>query len=301
MKTFVVGHKNPDTDSIVSAIVLAKIEGHEPARTGDVNKETEFVLKRFGQKEPIVVPKEAKQIILVDHNSPDEVHENIKNEEIIGIIDHHRLGGPFSESPLAVYMKPCGSTSTIVALIADDHNYSLNHEEASLLISGIISDTLNFTSPTTTDLDREVLERLNGVAGLDVNELAAEMFAAKSDISGIKTEDLIGKDYKVFDMSGKKVGIGVWETTNPQSILDRKEEIHKILKDKKKNEKLDYILFGAVDILEGATQFILDTDPEVALVADVFGAVTKEGVAYLENTVSRKKQIVPKLENFLAQ
>lgn len=300
MKTFVVGHKNPDTDSIVSAIILAKIEGHEAARTGEVNKETEFVLNRFGQKELTLIPKEDKQVILVDHNSPDEMHENIKKEEIVGIIDHHKLCAPSTESPISVYMKPCGSTATIVTLIAEDHGYSLAHDEASILMAGIISDTLNLSSPTTTDLDREVLERLNSLAGLDIEELAQEMFAAKSDISDLKTDELVGKDYKVFDMSGKKVGIGVWETTKPEKIFARKNEIHQVLKEKKKAEKLDYIFFGVVDILEGASHFIIDTDPEIALLADVFGVAAKDGVASLENTVSRKKQIVPKLESYLA-
>lgn len=298
MKTFVIGHKNPDTDSVVSAIILSRVEGHIPAVTAEVNKETAFVLKRFGFDSPVIIPKDSKQVILVDHNSPEEMHENIKKEEISGIVDHHKLSGPFTDEPVSVYIKPCGSTATIVSIISDDHSYGLDRDEASLLIAGIISDTLNFTSPTATDLDRETLEKLNQIAGLSIEELAQEMFAAKSDISDIKSADLIEKDYKVFDMSGKKIGIGVWETTLPQTILDRQPEIDKILNEKKVKENLDYILFGAVDILKSETHFLLGEEAEAELVSEVFGAKAKKGIATLGGVVSRKKQIVPKLEKY---
>lgn len=301
MKTYIVGHKCPDTDSVVSAIVLAQIEGGQVARTGEINNETAFVLERFGFREPELIPSENKKVILVDHNSPEEMHENIKKEELIGIVDHHRLGAPQTEGPIDVYVKPYGSTATIISLIAKDHDYALSREEAGILICGVLSDTLKFTSPTTTDKDHEAVDYLNQIAGVTIDELASEMFAAKSDISEVETVDLVNKDYKVFDMGGKKVGIGVCETTNCQTVLDRTEEINEILKDKKKKEELDYILFGVVDIIGGTTQFVIDTDPEATLVADVFGTHVKDGVACLENTVSRKKQIVPKLENYLSQ
>lgn len=300
MSVFVVGHKNPDTDSVVSAIIYSKIKGGTPAVAGDLNKETQLALSKFGFEAPALIPEIEKQVTLVDHNSPEEMHPNVKKEEIVGVIDHHKLSGPFTETPLEVYMKPYGSTASIVATIASEHKYELKKEEASLLLAGVISDTLNFTSPTTTENDKKIAADLNKIAELDIDALANEMFEAKSNISGISTSELLSKDYKVFEMSGKKVGIGVWETVMPEMILERKAEILENLKKQKSEQGLDYILFASVDILNGYSDFFIEAEAERNLLESVFGGKAEDGILKAEGVVSRKKQVVPPLEKHFA-
>lgn len=296
MKTYVVGHKNPDTDSVVSAVIYSKIEGYVAAVAGEMNKETEYVLERFGFEKPAYLTAEEKKIVLVDHNSPVEMDTAVKPEEIVGIIDHHKLAGPFSAEPLEVFMKPYGSTATIVANFAEGHNHNLSKQEAALLVAAIISDTLNLTSPTTTEKDKEAIEKLNEIAELDLNKLAEEMFAAKSDISDIKTAELLGKDYKVFDFGGKKVGIGVWETVKPEMVLERKEEILNELKSKKESEKLNAVFFAAVDILNNESEMFLVSETEEEIIKKAYNVETTENLVKLPGVVSRKKQIVPPIE-----
>ena len=308
MKNYIVGHKNPDTDSVVSAIAYERLKktlgGNEEfvaSVSGDINKETELILKKFDITKPVVLPKEEKNVILVDHNEPSQISENVNEGEIKVIIDHHKLGGLSTHEPIDVIVRPVGSTSTIIAQEAFQRNLEIDKKTASILVCGILSDTLKLTSPTTTKDDEKNLEKLNKIAQVDVDKIAQEMFEAKSDISDITTEELLGKDYKIFDMAGKKVGIGVWETTNPASILERKSEIHKALKNKKEKENLDHVFFAAIDIVEGAAHFILDTQPEIALLTEAFEVVAEEGVAYAKNIVSRKKQIAPKIEEVLSK
>ncbi len=308
MKTYVIGHKNPDTDSVVSAIAYARLkkilDGNEEfvaSVSGEINKETKLILEKFEITEPAIIPKEEKNVILVDHNELSQIAENVNDDEVKVIVDHHKLGGFTTQEPIDVIIKPVGSTSTIIAQEAFQKGIEVDKKTASILVCGILSDTLKLTSPTTTKDDEKILEKLNKVAQLDIDKIAQEMFEAKSDISDITTEELLGKDYKIFDINGKKVGIGVWETTNPTSILERKSEIHQALKSKKEKENLDHIFFAAIDIVEGAAHFILDTQPEIALITEAFEVVAEEGVAYAKSIVSRKKQIAPKIEEVLSK
>jgi manganese-dependent inorganic pyrophosphatase len=303
MKTYVVGHKNPDTDSIVSAIVFANLETNSnkeyvPARSGEINKETEYVLRRFGFEVPVLIPQGEKRVILVDHNSPEEGPLGLKPEEVIGVFDHHKLGGPFSAEPIIVKVFPYGCTATVANEILKEKDIKPDANMAGIMISAIVSDTLNLTSPTTTEKDRAAIKELNKIANLDVNELANEMFAAKSDISDIETEELIGKDYKVFDLNGKKVGVGVWETVLPQKVLERKNELMELLTKKKQAENLDCIYFGVVNIFNKRSDMCIVSEKEKKVAEEVFGAKTVDGLMVLDGVVSRKKQMIPALESY---
>lgn len=296
-----MGHKNPDTDSIVSAIALAELEGVTPARAGEINKETEYVLKRFDFDLPQIAPAEEKKIMLVDMNgNPEEMAEGVKPEEIISIIDHHKLSGFKTSEPINVHVRAVGATATLIKSLYQKNQKEISKEMAGLLLSAVISDTLKLTSPTTTKEDTKCAEELTKLAGLNIDELADAMFAAKSDISGVPTEELLGKDYKVFEMSGKKVGAGVWETVLPATILERKPEIIEKLAAKKSQEGLDLIFFAGVDILKGNSDLFIVSGAEKAVAEAVWGGETKDGVLALSGVVSRKKQIVPPLENYLA-
>lgn len=302
MKTYVVGHKNPDTDSIVSAIAYSSIEGGcIPARAGNLNKETEYVLNRFGFEVPVMLPDDAKEVILVDTNgNSEEMAEGLSAEKVKEVIDHHKLGGLVTATPIEVYIKPYGSTATLIKMFSDGHKKDLDKKTAGILLAGIISDTLNFKSPIATEKDKKAAAELAKISGVDPDELAEKMFAAKSDISDVQTDDLVSKDYKVFDMSGKKVGVGVWETTKPQTVLERKDEIAKSLAEKKKKDGLSCILFGAVDILGGKSHFCLSDGDDKKVAEKVFGGTAVDGVLEARGVVSRKKQMIPPLEKYFA-
>lgn len=300
MKTYVVGHKNPDTDSIVSAIGLAEFRGDaEAVKAGEINNETKLVLEKFGLSAPKDISAEEKKVILVDHNEPGQIHSNIKEEEIVSIFDHHKLGGLVTPGPITVEMRPVGSSATIVADLFFKKNKEISKEIASILICGILSDTLKYTSPTTTEEDKKIAEELNKIAELDIDLITKEMFEAKSDISDIKTEDLLSKDYKVFDMSDKKVGIGVWETVDTKTIINRKEEIINKLASLKEKDSLSLVYFAAVDILKGNSEMFILNGEEESVAKKAFSKDVVESIMSLPGVVSRKKQIIPMIEGVL--
>ena len=267
MSTFIVGHLNNDTDSVVSAVALSYLEkqlgkDYEPAIASPINRETEFVLKKFGTKKPEMIPNSKKRVILVDHNEPSQISPNVQIDEIQCVIDHHKLGGLSTPTPISVRVREFGSTSTIIFNILKSKNVQTTNEIAGILSAGIISDTLNLTSPTTTKEDKEALSELTKITKIDSNQLANEMFRAKSDITGMKIEDIINSDYKTFDMAGKTVGIGVWETVMPQVILEKKAEMLEKLKEKKMKENLALLFFAVVDILKNESQMFIIGDDE---------------------------------------
>jgi manganese-dependent inorganic pyrophosphatase len=301
MKTYVIGHKNPDTDSIVSAIAVAELYRFEPARAGELNKETEYLLNRFSFQTPALIPIEEKKVFIVDTTNPDEIADGVTEEQIAGVIDHHKLGGLKAQEPVPITVKPVGSTATIIVGVFKEEGKEITKELAGILTGAILSDTLKLTSPTTTTLDRSVLSELAAIAESDVDQLADEMFKAKSDISDIATEDLITKDYKISEMSGRKVGIGVWETVLPELVLERKTEIMTALAKRKETDGLQLILFSAVDILKSKSEMFVIAEAEAQAVEGTFGVKPADGIAELPGVVSRKKQIVPPLEKYFAQ
>ncbi len=270
-----------------------------PAIAGALNKETSYVLKRFGVATPPLVPVGEKKVIVVDVNEPSQLADNVKPEEIVGVLDHHKLGGLATAEPIYVRIESLGSTSTLVARLFWGEAIDIPDTTAELLLAGILSDTLNFNSPTTTDTDKETAAFLNRTAGLDMDSLAQEMFKAKSDLTGVSSEELVKADYKVFDINGKKVGIGVFETVHPAAALERQAELVDALGKKKAADGLDHIFLSIIDILGEAAYTITASDEDKELVSKAFDATEKDGALFSPGIVSRKKQIVPAVEKVL--
>lgn len=304
----VIGHKNPDTDTVISSIVLAelinKVQGPVsgnavPKISGELNKETEFILNHFEQESPDVVENLAqKDVFLVDHGDFSQSVDGIEEANLVGVLDHHKMGGIKTVVPIFYKVEPIGSTATIIAKIFAGRNVDLNKRQAGLLLAAIISDTLKFTSPTTTQIDKDIAQKLVEISGENLEKLADAMFDAKSDISDITALELITKDYKEYEAGGKKFGIGVWETVRCEKVEDLKDEILSSLKNVKEEKGLDLIFFGIVDIIENKTKVILlDSDKEV--LEDVFTTKVEGEYLVLEGVVSRKKQMVPPVINYL--
>lgn len=313
----IVGHKNPDTDSIVSAIVMAdyfqKIGKQSKAlRVGKINKETKFVLNKAKIKLPSLVKNlSKKKVFLVDHNEIEQAGTGIERAEIFGILDHHKLGGIKTKEPIYVRIEPIGSTSTLVFNLFQEKKIQLKKNQAFLLLSGIISDTLKLTSPTTTKEDKKVAEILARISQTNINTFSQEIFKIRSDISGIKLEDLIFSDYKEYKEENLIFGIGLHETLSPEVLLKKEKEIFSILETFKKDKKLNLIFFALVDILKRKTYFFLPGDKEKEIAEKAFKkrakrinpllspslplGKAKENLLLLPGVVSRKKQIVPSI------
>ncbi len=314
---YIIGHTNPDTDTICSALVYQnyleqKGEEVKAYALGHLNNETKFVFKKFNIEEPEhihEIPKNS-EIILLDHNEETQSIQNINDLDIVEIIDHHKIKLE-TDKPIKILIEPLGSSCSIIA-----KKYLRNHleaglpsetpilsrENASLLIAGIISDTLYFRSPTTTQEDKDITEKLNEIAQIEnLETFSLEMFNAKSDLGAINIEELIKLDYKIFDFTeNQKFGIGVMETTNKDFGLNRKEEIKEKLKEIKEKDNLQGVYFSIIDILNEENFTLCADEKDTQLFTELFETENRNGVLYVDNLISRKKQIAPVFQKHFA-
>jgi len=303
--TIIIGHKNPDTDSIVATLAYSHLkiklgENATPARAGKLNNETKFVLSYLKVEPPKLVENlDQKQVILLDHGDTSQVALELDNAEIVEIIDHHKIGDIQTKSPILYRAEPVGSTSTIIAKLFKEKGQTIEKQSAGLLLAGIISDTLFLNSPTTTQQDKDALQDLSKIAQINPEELAKAMFEAKSDISGFKAKDIIGGDYKEWEENGVKFGIGVFETVQPEKVRTIDVEIFKALPEFKKEQGVELIFFALIDILKQESFMYLIAEKETKLCEQGFAGTIKDKIMFLPDIVSRKKQILPVLAKLL--
>jgi len=304
-KIIAIGHKNPDTDSALSAILVSKFAKKifgvevEAVIAGDVNNETKYVLEKLKIKKPRILKVIKNEIVvLVDTTEPKQIIDGLTEDNLMAVIDHHNLGGLKSSKPIFVRVEAVGCTGLVIYKILKEKNIKIDKTSAVLMITCIVSDTLNFNSPTTTIDDKKIFLELNKIAKLDVKKFVSELFSAKSSLKGISVNDIISKDYKEFDMGKYKVGIGVWETTNPETVNVQKDKIIQALIEKKSQARMDYMFFAVVDIIKNNSDLYIIGDEEEELAKNVFG-IAKDNIIFSKGTVSRKKQLVPPLINKL--
>jgi manganese-dependent inorganic pyrophosphatase len=267
---------------------------------GHLNNETKFVFEKFGVSAPDHVHElpHGSEIILLDHNEEKQSISNLGNLDIVEIIDHHKVKIE-TDKPISILIKPLGSSCSIIAEKYFENITELSKVNASLLIAGIISDTLFYRSPTTTQTDKDLVEKLNEIAQIeDLEKFSLEMFDAKSDLGDMNVEEIIKLDYKVFDFGDKNYGIGVMETTNKNFGLSKKEEIVGKMKEIKEKDGLAGVFFSIIDILEEKNYTLTSGGEETELFTKIFNAENKDGVLFVDKLISRKKQIVPKFEEF---
>ncbi len=299
----VIGHKNPDTDSVCSAVAYAeylKKQGEEAQAfaLGELNKETQFVFDKFDMKRPEVISQleAGAKVVLLDHNETGQAIDNLAELDLVEVVDHHKVDLK-TEKPISICVKPLGSSCSIIAEKYFAEEMELDEKIAGLLLAGIISDTLFFRSPTTTDIDRKLVEKLNEIVKIDnLEQFSLEMFKAKSDLGNISTEDLIKLDYKEFDFKDGRYGIGVMETTDIDFGLKRKEEIFEKLAEIKERDNLKAVYFTIVDILNEKSYTLYSDEEAKKLFTELFSAEDQDGVLFVDKLVSRKKQIVPAFE-----
>ncbi|EFL52982.1 DHHA2 domain protein [Solidesulfovibrio fructosivorans JJ]] len=306
MALYVVGHKNPDTDSIAAAISVAdlmnKAKGLDakPAAQGPLNPESAFVLEKFGVAAPEIVTDAAdKQIILVDHSDLAQSLDNLDKGEIIGIYDHHKLGDVTTPNPLEILVKPVGCSCTVVKMMYDCAKVEITKPMAGIMMCAILSDTVMFKSPTCTPEDKAAVEALAKIAGVsDYMSLGVEMFKVKSAVGGTPARDLVFRDYKDFDMGGKKIGIGQLEVVDLSILEPVKADLLAECK-KVKAEGRHSVFLLLTDIMkEGSEMLIVSDDP--SYVNKAFGVDVKGDSVWLDGVLSRKKQVVPPLQKAFA-
>lgn len=298
----VIGHKNPDTDSVVSAYVWSRVlsrlgDKSRPAIAGDVNKETKLVFERAEVDLPKKEELKERDLFLVDHNEPGQMAGDPEN--VIGILDHHNLSDFSTDKSIYFRNEPLGSTSSLIARVATEREVDLEEEEIFLLLCGIISDTLKFNSPTTTDYDVELAQDLAEIINVDIDKLAEEMFEAKSDLSDMTMKEVIEADYKPYEFGGKKIGVGVAEVATTKFFEGKTDKIIGEMEKIKKKQGLGHLFFGVIDILNKNTLLYLCDEKDKELAKKVFQVKVGDLPIKLEGVASRKKQIIPPLSKVL--
>ena len=300
----VFGHKSPDTDSVGSAIAWAWYLSEvldRPAEAkvlGEPSQEAKYALERWGFEVPESISEiePGDQVVIVDTNNVAELPENISDADIVEIIDHHMLqGGLNTNRPINVTVRPLACTATVMHQLMGADAGKLAPEIKGLMLSCIISDTLEFRSPTTTSADRELAESLAKDLDVDISELARAMFEAKSDISSLSDAQLLQIDSKNFEINGKSVRISVLETTNPSSVLDRRQGIINEMEKCRAEDGFDLALVFVVDILAQNSVMLLPNEFARQVASKSFGAISTGDSVVLPGIVSRKKQIIPNL------
>ena len=305
MGNYVVGHQNPDTDSICAALTYANLkselgEDYQAVRIGKINAETEYVLEKYGIEAPELIEAvtEDDKVVLVDHNELSQAVTGIKDAELTGIIDHHRIGGIETGNPIYFRNEPVGCTCTVVAKIYQEQEVEISDKIAALLLSAILSDTVIFRSPTCTVDDKKIAKQLAKQLDVDIEEYGKELFKAGSVVNKLNPEELIQNDYKEYEFAGQTIGVGQIEVMDVEVVKPIKEEVLTAAKDLVEKNNYQFLVFMVTDILKEAS-LLLFTDAAKEFIEASFEAEVKANEVYLPGVLSRKKQVIPVLSKEL--
>ncbi|MDQ6597447.1 manganese-dependent inorganic pyrophosphatase [Bacillus salipaludis] len=301
-KVLIFGHKNPDTDTICSAIAYADLKKQlgqdvEPVRLGEINGETQYALNYFNAEAPRLVEtvaSEVNSVILVDHNERQQSANDITDVRVLEVIDHHRIANFETSDPLYYRCEPVGCTATILNKMYKENGKQISKEVAGLMLSAIISDSLLFKSPTCTEQDVAAARELAEIAGVDADTYGLEMLKAGADLSDKTTEQLISLDAKEFEMGSSKVEIAQVNAVDTDEVLSRKEELEAAISKIVAEKNLDLFLFVVTDILTNDSVG-LAIGSKASAVEKAYNVTLSDNTAVLKGVVSRKKQIVPVL------
>ena len=304
MTVCVVGHSNPDTDSVTAAIAYAALlnaQGTEAkacmqSEADVLNPESKLVLDRFGLAAPEAISDAAgKQVALVDFSDIGQGPANLVDAEVVAIVDHHKIGDVTTNNPILFRAEPVGCTGTVLNKMFKEAGVAIPKDVAGGMLCAILSDTVNFKSPTCTDDDKAAVAELKGVAGIDdTDALFMDMLKAKSAVDGVPAKDLLFRDYKDFDMKGNKVGVGQLELATLDQVADVREELMKAMADVKADGRHSVLLMLTDVVKEGTDLVVLSDDP--AMIEKAFNGKLENASMWIDGMMSRKKQTVPNLQ-----
>lgn len=304
-KILVFGHQNPDTDAITSAISYAYLLNQqglesEAVALGQVNEETAYALNEFGQEAPRVIESIGTQtdtVALVDHNESQQSVADLAEVEVHSVVDHHKIGDFTSAAPLTFIAKPYGCSQTIIFELFQEKGIEIPKEIAGLMLSAIISDTLLFKSPTTTEKDQEVGLALAEIAGVDVEAYGLALLKSGTNVDAKSASEIADGDAKSFEMDGKPVRIGQINVVDVDDVLKRKDEVIAAMKDLVAENEYAAFLLVVTNILTSDSEGLLVGSEDFMQHAEqAFGGQVNDNQIALPGVVSRKKQVVPPLE-----
>lgn len=305
---FVIGHKNPDSDSICSAIGYAAFktaltgETYIPRRAGNVNPESTFILERFGFEAPEFLESAAGQdIILVDHNEVAQAVDGVTEANILEILDHHKIGDVQTPNPIYFRNMPVGCTGTIIYLHYKENGMVPEKNVAGVLCSAILSDTLAFRSPTCTETDKQAAEALAELAGIeDIQAYAKEMFKAGSELVGKTPKEILYLDFKKFSAGETSFGVGQVTSMDADELKELSVTMTEYINSSFAEHEVDMIFFLLTDILDESSELLYAGEGADAAAKAAFTSA-EEARFYLKGVVSRKKQIIPQLTEALTK
>ena len=295
-KILVYGHKNPDTDTICSSIVMADLQTKlgkdvKAVTLGEPNKETKYALKYFGVEEPEKIEKleDGQKVMLVDHNEFSQSAEGIKNAKIQMVVDHHKIANFCTSEPLYYIAEPVGCTATILYGLYKRYNVEIEKKVAGLMLSAIISDSLLFKSPTCTEMDVQAAEELAKIAGINVEEYGLEMLKAGTDLSDYTEKELLNLDAKKTEKDGIKYMVAQVNTVSIEDVLTRKEKLEEVIKEAIDAEGLKLCLFVITDIVNTNSKAIV-LGERIDIVEKTYKI--ENNIIDMPGVVSRKKKIL---------
>ena len=301
----VLGHKAPDTDSTGSPLIwawyLTEVQGTpaEAKLLGEPNTEAAFMLERWGFEKPEIIADVSADddVVIVDTNNIAELPASINEANVIQVIDHHMLqGGLKTKAPIDITIRPLACTATIMHDLMGADAAQMPENIKCAMLSCILSDTLEFRSPTTTPHDKAVAEKLADELGISIPDYAAELFAAKSDVSAFSDAELLRMDSKEYEVDGTKFRVSVLETTSPATVLDRKASLIESMATVAAEDGVDQVLLFVVDILNEQSTLLVPNDLVKNVAEKSFGVSVSGDTVILPGVVSRKKQIIPSLK-----
>ena len=302
MALYIVGHKIPDSDSICSAIAVAYLKNKLnieaiACKQGDINPETTFILDKFGLETPVTKTSFANEDTFITDTTdlalcPDDILE----ANVVGIVDHHKLGDLTTSTPLEAWIRPVGCSNTIVKEMFDFYNIDIPKDIAGIMLCAILSDTVIFKSPTCTKEDTKAVKELAQIAGIEnPKELGMEMFTIKSAVEGASIRELVMRDFKDFNMSGTKIGIGQLEVVDLSIFDDMKDDLIKDIETLKVEGQRHSVLLLLTDIMKEGSELLISSD-DSSKIEEAFDKKITDSKMWLDGVLSRKKQIVPFLE-----
>lgn len=308
MNIYVTGHKSPDLDTVASAVVysefLTKLKRYEgakivPVLPGTPNRETQFVFEKFEVELPKSLEEQkiesSDAFVLVDHNEESQRHEKVVGEQVVEIVDHHKINLSFT-TPIRIDVRPLGSTCTVIYEMFEMYGLEPSKKCKGLILAAILSDTQGLKSKLTTGLDSDYAHKLASELDLDIEKVTFDLFKAKSDITGLTTEEIATKDYKIFDFGGKKVLINQVETVEPQKILEMKEKLVDAATELKSKLGVAHFYLIVTDIMKINSKAIYTNDEEKHVLEKAFTGQGHENLIDIGPMMSRKKDIAPAIE-----
>ncbi|MCK5416202.1 manganese-dependent inorganic pyrophosphatase [Candidatus Parcubacteria bacterium] len=301
MSIYIIGHKSPDLDSVVAAITYSDYKNktentdkYVPVITEDINQETKYLLKNLDIAKPEILSNvENKELILVDHNEGTQSVEGVEKAKVIEVLDHHKIVFSNNE-PIEFTVKPWGATCTIIADLYLKNNIEFDKTLATLMLGAILVDTVITKSPTCTQKDIEIIEKLSVVAEIkDWKEFGMEIFKVRSSVSELSDLEVIKSDFKNFELKAGKFGVGQVETVDLSDFKNREDSILIELEKLRNEGGYHSVVLFLTDIINEGSQFLVSTT-DVEKIEKALNKKLINNRVYINGLISRKKQVAPK-------